>query len=97
MALNAKMKQRPERQTEEYDDSECQTEDVALNAKRKKDMTTLNIELNKGWWLWPPNWRYGFEHQNENAALNAKRKMNSDSKHQTKEVMTLDVKMKIRL
>ena len=48
MALNAKMKQRPERQTEEYDDSECQTEDVALNSKRKKDMTTLNIELNKG-------------------------------------------------
>ena len=27
------------------DDSECQTEDVTLNVKRKRDMMTPNVEL----------------------------------------------------
>ena len=31
--------------------SECQTEDMTLKAKQKKDMTTLNVELDRGWWL----------------------------------------------
>ena len=55
--------------------SKCQTKDTAFNAKQKKDMTTLNVELDKEWWLWTPNWNIDdSKYQTEGAALNAKRK-----------------------
>ena len=48
------------------DDSECQTEDVTLNVKRKRDMMTPNVELMTN---------DGCKHQTEDVALNAQMKM----------------------
>ena len=45
---------------------ECQNEDIALNAKLKKDMMTLNVELET---------TNGSECQTKDVALNAKLKM----------------------
>ena len=53
MDLNVEWKKRRE-------DSECQTENVALNTEKTSN---LNIKLKV--WLWTPNWRYGSECRTE--------------------------------
>ena len=50
--------------------SKFQIGDVALNAKRKRDMMALNAELRTN---------DGFEHQTKDVALNAKMKMQGDN------------------
>ena len=82
-------------ESETNDDSECQIENTALNAKWKIDMMAPNVELRTN---------DGSERQTEDVALNTKRKMvidvelrtNDGFGHQT-EVTTLNAKIRIRL
>ena len=51
MALNAKQKMALDIELKADNDSECQTKDTTLKAKQNKYMTTLNVELDRGWLL----------------------------------------------
>ena len=49
--LNAKRKTTLDIELKTNNNSKCQTKDTTFNAKQKKDMTTLNVELDREWWL----------------------------------------------